>query len=434
MVNNLATIKLIGQEVTEIDSKGNTFGDSPVLSVDNSAGKLSVIDSTDDAFTGTKPFISLSGDGSAVTIKVSNLKKDNTVVTTNADVIAASSNAKVFWKDSKAYGVDTVDALNAFIAANDETAVRLNADFSATKAQAVTVPSGNTVTIDLNGHTLGSTGADAISNNGKLTIKGIGKVTTSAKSSAAVVNMPDGVVDLNGGDYTSGSWYVIKNLGQMTINGNVNVLGTDGNVSSLIDNGWYSDTDTVSGQKISAQSGKANLHIISGEFDGKSGDKSCSVLKNDDYGVCVIDGGILDSTNNAGSGVEGKENATTVLNWNDLTINGGTFKGLYNVSNGSAGAESADKGVLVINGGDFTPDIANNHIVFGAAGGATVGEGLVTINGGTFNGDVTFPTGTPYKNIINGGTFANDVSDSATGCVLGKGKSVTQSGNKYIVA
>lgn len=85
----------------------------------------------------------------------------------------------------------------------------------------VTVPSGKTVTLNLNGHTLT---ADqkyaAITNNGTLTIAGPGTVDGSNLSqTAAIYNAPSGVANLNGGTFTGSKWYVIKNLGTMTIDG-----------------------------------------------------------------------------------------------------------------------------------------------------------------------------------------------------------------------
>ena len=60
---------------------------------------------------------------------------------------------------------------------------------------------------------------DAIVNKGTLTIKGKGQVSTTKNGSAAIANFPDAVANVNGGTYTSSEWYVIKNLGTMTITG-----------------------------------------------------------------------------------------------------------------------------------------------------------------------------------------------------------------------
>lgn len=276
----------------------------------------------------------------------------------------------------------------------------------------ITVNEKQTVTINLNGHKITVSMGDAILNKGILTILGNGEVSTSASGSAAIANVPDATCTVNGGTYSSSKWYVIKNLGTMTIDGDVTVQGTDGNTSSLIDNGWYGNSDKVGSKEYPATANKASLTINAGNFTGKSGDRSCSVLKNDDYGTAVINGGTFDSTNNDGtkSGAA-TENATTILNFNDMTINGGTFNGLYNITNGSYGATSADKGNLTINGGTFSSTGSDG--VFGVATSAS-DKATTTINGGTFKNEVVGvpPTkdSTGENDItINGGTFANDV-------------------------
>lgn len=413
----MSTVKF-GSDVKEIETSKNTFGKSPSLSVDNSAGNLSVIDSTDDAFSGTEPFVSLSGDGSNVTIKVSGLKKDGAVVATDAEVVSADSKAKVYWKDNKAFGADTLDALKSLLDSNDKVAVRLNADISTTKAQAIVIPAGKDVTIDLNGHSLTSTGADAIANKGTLTIKGAGKVSTSAKTSAAVVNFPDGVVNLNGGDYLSNSWYPIKNLGQMTIDG-ANVGTVDTNPSSLVDNGWVNSTDTVAGEKVVAQAGKASLHIVSGSFRSSSS----SIIKNDDYGNLVIDGGTFDCTN--GNDPKVGPSYVDVINWNEGVINGGTFNGGVILSNGGYGEDTADHGLLTVNGGEFGGIASNSYNV-----SAKENFGTLNINGGNFSSLVTSEnTNNTYTIKITGGTFVNDVT-----AYLVDGATIKQDGDKFVVS
>ena len=274
--------------------------------------------------------------------------------------------------------------------------VTLDEDYDGT----IQVPSAVTSTLDLNGHNITTDSDCAIVNKGNLTIKGSGNVSTTASGSAAIANFPGASCTLNGGVYKSDNWYVLKNLGSMKIDGAVTVT-TDNTVnpSSLIDNGWVSGTDTVAGEGIAAGTGAASLVIESGDFIGSSGEKSCSVVKNDDYGTLTINGGTFDSTANNGT-----ENATTVLNWNIATINGGTFKGMYPVSNGYYG--DADKGELTINGGTFT-GVTN---IFGQNGSAWKDAGKVAITGGSFDAP-QFGGGTyTYSIEVTGGTFTADPS------------------------
>ncbi len=275
--------------------------------------------------------------------------------------------------------------------------------------ESINIPSGVTVTLDLNGNKIKVTAGDAIVNKGTLTVKddggdgGDGEVSTSASESAAVANFPDASATLNGGTYVSANWYVIKNLGTMVIDGKVSVKKPDGSTdtSSLVDNGWVGGTDMVAGESVTAQAGKASLTIKSGDFIGKSGSKSCSVIKNDDYGTLNIMGGTFDSTYNKDAG-----NAATILNWNVAAISGGTFKGQYPISNGAYNNE-ADKGQITITGGEFV----GVSSIFGKGKGGD-GKGTITVSGGTFDapkfGDTTvIESAGGYTVSISGGAFKN---------------------------
>ncbi len=291
----------------------------------------------------------------------------------------------------------TVEAVNNAIKNSESKTVEIKLLNDATES--INIPSGVTVTLDLNGKNITVTAGDAIVNKGTLTVKGDGEVSTTASESAAVANFPDASATLNGGTYTSANWYVIKNLGAMVIDGKVSVKKPDGSTdtSSLVDNGWYGDADKVAGESVAAQADKASLTIKSGDFIGKSGSKSCSVIKNDDYGTLNIMGGTFDSNNN-----DGKENAATILNWNVATISGGTFKGQYPISNGAYNNE-ADKGQITITGGEFV----GVSSIFGKGDGGD-GMGAVIISGGTFNaptyGDAEL-IASGYTVTISGGAF-----------------------------
>ena len=281
------------------------------------------------------------------------------------------------------------------VTAADNATVTLLKDVTAN----VTIPADKTITLNLNGNDITVNDGCAIVNKGTLTVTGSGNVTTSANGSAAVANFPNAIATLNGGTYSSSNWYVIKNLGTMTIDGHVTVKKPDGSTdtSSLIDNGWVSNEDTVAGETVAAQADKAKLTIKNGAFEGKSGSASCSVVKNDDYGVLEITGGTFDSTNNVGT-----SNATTILNWNVATISGGTFKGSYPISNGSY-ANTADQGKLTITGGNFS----GTSSLFGQAQGGTSGAGKVTITDGSFKAPQFGAF--DYAVEISGGSFSQSV-------------------------
>ena len=293
--------------------------------------------------------------------------------------------------------------------------VTLDNDYTGT----ITINTGKNITLNLNNHNLSSSTGDAIVNKGTLTIKGKGQVSTTASNSAAIANFPDAVANVNGGTYTSSEWYVIKNLGTMTITGDVTVKKPDGsqNTASLIDNGWISSIDTVAGVQVSAQPDKANLTIKSGNFEGKSGANSCSVVKNDNYGTLKIFGGTFDSTANNNT-----NNSTTILNWNVAEIFGGNFTGKYPISNG-AYTGNVDKGQLTISGGTFT----GTQSMFGyCMGGDGVGE--MTISGGSFTAPQIGDFTGKYTLSISGGTFSFNPST-----YLATGYTAKSSNSKYLV-
>ena len=308
-------------------------------------------------------------------------------------------NGATVWANGKAYAAMIGDISYATLAAaitaaqNGDT-IKLLKDVTET----VTIPKDKTLTLDLNGKDITVSSGCAIVNKGKLTVTGSGDVTAEQ---AAVANFPGASAALNGGTYSSAKWYVIKNLGEMVIDGPVTVKKPDGSTdpSSLIDNGWYGDPGNDMNQTYPTSAVEVKLTIKSGDFTGEAGSKSCSVVKNDDYGVLVITGGTFNSMNNKGT-----SNATTILNWNVTTISGGTFIGMYPISNGSYDND-ADQGILTITGGSFTGKSA----LLGQGQGGVSGKGTLTITGGTF--DAPAFGGFDYTLVISGGTFTMDPTD-----------------------
>ena len=322
---------------------------------------------------------------------------------TLTDALAWKSNTPIELKSS--YDPSAVALVNdttystlagAVEAANGKTITLLK-----DTTESVIIPVGKTVTLDLNGNNVTTSTGCAIVNKGALTIVGDGNVSATQSDMAAIANFPDAVANLNGGTYTSAEWYVIKNMGQMTIDGAVSVKKPDGstNTASLIDNGWASSIDTVAGESVQAQANKATLTIKNGAFEGKSGSDSCSVVKNDDYGTLKITGGTFDSTPNNNT-----SNAATILNWNIAEISGGTFIGRYPIANG-AYTGNADKGQLTISGGDFTG--INSLFGYGEGGNGT---GKLVITGGKFKAPQFGYIGNAYTVEISNGYFTIDPS------------------------
>lgn len=274
--------------------------------------------------------------------------------------------------------------------ATSGTTITLDKDYT----EDITIPAGKAITLDLATFTLTGSSSHTITNNGTLTVVGTtGKVVNNVGSKGALFNNVGAIANLNGGTFEGNTWYVIKNLGTITMNG-ASVDQKDAG-SSAIDNGWYDGT-SKSGHGndcgIVYPGGYAKLTIANGNFNG-----GMNTVKNDDYGVLEISGGTFSNTN-----------GPTVLNWNVATISGGEFKvnstATSVIANGSFNTE-ADKGQLTITGGQFTSSDNGNGNLLGYGVGGKDG-GSVTISSGKFTGKMV-AEGYPYEPVISGGTFSD---------------------------
>lgn len=238
------------------------------------------------------------------------------------------------------------------------------------------VPTGTTLKIDLNGHTIKTTTglkADVITveKGATLTITGNGTITNSytADNYAAVYN--NGNTTIDGAtlkldtSVNKNTFYVVLNHGIMKTK-NTNMSSNDFS-SSLFENGYYnySSKDPRSGHIDGVNEATPKLTIYSGIYDG-----GLNTIKNDDNGEIVIENGTFRNTKQV-----------SLMNWNVATVNGGTFltptgDDKTNIFIGSYGKNSEDKGILTINGGTFEAE----HLFEGYQGIDTP----ITINGGTF--------------------------------------------------
>ena len=272
-------------------------------------------------------------------------------------------------------------------AAPEVATITLDKDYT----EDITIPAGKAITLDLATFTLTGSSSHTITNKGTLTVVGTtGKVVNTVGGKAALFNNVNAVANLNGGTFEGTTWYVIKNLGTITMNG-ASVAQNDAG-SSAIDNGWYGNPGNDCNVNHPGNGYTAKLTIVSGSFSG-----GMNTVKNDDYGVLEISGGTFSNTN-----------GPTVLNWNVATISGGEFKvnstATSVIANGSFNNE-ADKGQLTITGGQFTSSDNGNGNLLGYGVGGKNG-GSVTISGGKFTGKMV-AEGYPYEPVISGGTFSD---------------------------
>lgn len=245
-----------------------------------------------------------------------------------------------------------------------------------------TISAKNDVIINLNGHKITNKSGDTFTVNkgSKLTIGGSGTVDNVTHAKACIYN--NGTVVLNGGEYTrskengskedsgGNSYYNILNHGEMTIQPGV-MISSSGAFSSLIDNGYYSYTDTNERVGYVEKIGQPNpsLTINGGTFSG-----GINTIKNDDgatltivngtftnmtqatvqnNNVAEIRGGEFNPTGSASHAVETKHN-TTDYNKGETKISGGTFNGLMYVS--------GDSPSLTVTGGTFSDPSALTYL------------------------------------------------------------------------
>ena len=283
------------------------------------------------------------------------------------------------------------------------------------------IPTGKTITIDLNGHKLSrSYNNVCIANYGKLTIKDssanrTGKI--SAGNQPAIVNYADAELTLNGGTIISGKGIQYTG-GKIIVNDGVK---------------FECEPDFYGGWSIAPLTGgspseSAEIVINGGEF-------SKSVISEpsatDNSTKLTINGGTFhESAKSSGSGSE-------------LIINNGTF----NSSTFDGGVESSSHANLVINNGTFNGKVksisrANLVINNGTFNNDVYARNAdVTVNNGTFNNRV-YVVGiyrnettniTVYDGMFNGYVFQTGISFDAVGGIYTNKNVKTLTGKNYIV-
>lgn len=271
-------------------------------------------------------------------------------------------------------------------------------------AEDVVIPAGKTLTLDLGGKTLTNVSNHTIINKGNLTVTGGGKVdnithqrTPLFNDAGATMTVGNVQVDRSkeaGSSATESggnSYYYILNHGTMIIDGAQ--VRSNGCYSSLISNGWQSPTQN---------SGKSNsvMTVKSGSFSVTFASGGLYVLKNDDYGVMTVEGGTFTA---------GKTEGGVVLNWNDLTIKGGTFNG---------GEKAA-----IVNAVEADGDGYPTHPDYE--------KGTIQIKGGTFNGSIGNHASYPAGKISAVGGSYDRVLDAQ---YVAEGYSCVAENGRYIVS
>ena len=277
----------------------------------------------------------------------------------------------------------------------------------------ITIPSGKTITLDLNGKTLTNVDDHTILNNGNLTITGTGRVDNISHAKGALYNK--GTVVINGGtfdrskengktsnDSGSNSWYTIKNVGSMTIHDGATVQTAGNNAalgkfSSLVSNGYFNANDYNTNKGLD----QPILTIDGGTFRG-----GLNTIKNDDRARLTINGGTFSNYYQA-----------VVQNHNIAEITGGTFTAAsdantetYGIYNCGCGA-GIDLGTLTVSGGTFTgatyavAEVSSQNAIVNISGGQFAGTKAAIIKSSTSNATIA----------ISGGKFSSDPSAYVVG-------------------
>ena len=300
------------------------------------------------------------------------------ILATILALVLALGLCSVSWAADGEATVSSKEELEQALNNSSVTTIKLGAEITAS----ITIASGKTITLDLNGHKLtNEDGKHTITNNGKLTIVDTsaaksGKVDNVTHGKGAIVNY--GVTVLNGGTfersqekgtyspYTNGgnSFYTIANYGKMEINAGVTVYNNGGYSSMIRNGGEGTDAST--------------LTINGGTFSG-----GVNTVKNDAAGVLVINGGNFSNTAQY-----------VIMNWHKTTINNGTFKTLESAeavlftSNwGGDAAAATSAGELTITGGTFKRANNTQKMIVDAYNANNTGT--ASISGGTFDADVS---------------------------------------------
>lgn len=279
--------------------------------------------------------------------------------------------------------VATFAKLADALAAADGATVQLLTDVT----ESVVIPAGKVATLDLAGHKITNVaGKHTITNKGELTVVDSasgGVVDNVSHGRAALVTEEGSVTVLSGGTFkrsaevgtlepnsgNGNSYYTVLNRGDLTLKAGsrVELLLADGKpagFSSVVDNGWYSGKPEKDGYV-------ARLTVDGGVIEGGK------YIKNDSYGVMVIKSGEVKDGANA-----------AILNWNDLTITGGTIdpsdgaKGsVFNLM----GAKGFEDGKVVVSGGTFI-STGDQQAIFTDNKENTSND--VQVSGGTYEGAI----------------------------------------------
>ena len=279
--------------------------------------------------------------------------------------------------------------------------------------QSLTIASGKTVTLDLNGNEISmedSSGAACymIKNDGNLTIKD--SSASSEEAGTGKVTFVSTTPSANYGYSTS----TIGNGGTLTVESGTIENTTTGGASYAIDNYWYTQDVT--------------LNIDGGTMTAKGIAVRQVPFSTTYKNVVNITGGTLTGST-AGLQIHNYSTAATL---SEVNIDGGTFNGEYAFYTYYSKANTAAGTDIEISGGVF-----NGYLfLYNGIAGSDAYPMRVAITGGTFNGAVYVYTSDDEDNAVDipcvtGGTFTYEQSELLVDGYEGTG---TDDGKWFVAA
>ena len=297
-----------------------------------------------------------------------------------------------------------VDLQTAF--AVDGDTVVLGADITAPANENLTVDPGETMVLDLHGHTLAiadpgpTLAAIEVADGTELTINATGGGTltaTGGNSSAGI-----------GSEWGASAGTITINGGTINATGGADAAGIGG--GNLGDGG----TITINGGDISAQGGARAAGIGGG--GGDFADLGTITITINDGDVTAIGGDL-------GAGIGGGNLGGTItitINDGDISAQGGALAaGIGGGQAGAGGTIAINGGVLSARGGSNGAGIGGGGVGSNGAGGGNAGD--VTITGG----DVTATGTNGGPGIGSGAGFAGDI---VTGSIVLTGGTIAATG------
>lgn len=237
--------------------------------------------------------------------------------------------------------------------------------------QNLTIPAGKTINLNLNGFKVTNaspTDTIKIELGASLYLYGMGTVDNTNKNCAPIFNNGSCLIKDTTITKSNEEYYAVLNHGRMVIGSGTNIILKDKATSSCIVNGYYDydRQDERFGHIANINYAYPTLVINGGTFTGGR-----NTLKNDDGGICTVNGGTFTNKYD----LEPTALGAALFNVHQLTINYAVVnaENLYAIYNRYYN-NRVDKGTVIINSGNFTGTVMNHN-----------SKGSITVNGGTFN-------------------------------------------------